>query len=94
VYAEKNGIGDRFNRKKKTPEWDWVISFCKRQNLSIRRHEKYSLGRIIGFNKVQAIRGFEKFVIYLKSIKPPPPPPNRIFNVRKSGITTAPNKVP
>jgi hypothetical protein len=31
------------------------------------------------------------YVLYLKSVTPPP---NRIFNVRKSGITTVPNKVP
>jgi hypothetical protein len=72
VYAERNGIDDRYNRKKKTPGRDWVISFCKRQNLSIRRHEKYSLGRIIGFNEVQATRCFDKLrVVFEKRNSPP-----------------------
>jgi hypothetical protein len=60
VYTERNGINDRFNRKKKTPGRDWVIIFCKRQNVSIRRREKYTLGRIVGFNEVQATRCFDK----------------------------------
>jgi hypothetical protein len=40
AYAERSGIDDRFSKAKKTPGKDWVISFSKRQNLSIRLPEK------------------------------------------------------
>jgi hypothetical protein len=33
-YAGRNEIAHRFNRVKNTAGKDWVISFCKRQNLS------------------------------------------------------------
>jgi hypothetical protein len=47
-YAERNEITHRFNRVKKTAGKDWVISFCKTQNLSVGLPEKYSLGRTTG----------------------------------------------
>jgi hypothetical protein len=52
-YAERNGIDNRFN-KEKTAAKDWVISFCKRQNLTVRLTEKN-----IAFAELQGLTKFK-----------------------------------
>jgi hypothetical protein len=42
-------------KKKKFLEEECVISFCKRQNISIRLPEKCSRGRTVPFNEVQVL---------------------------------------
>jgi predicted RNA binding protein YcfA (HicA-like mRNA interferase family) len=91
-YAERKGIHHRFNKEKKTAGKDWVITFCERQNLSIRMPEKCSLGRTIGFNEVQEARFF--FFYNLRALfEKHKFPPNRIFNMDESGIIIVPNKL-
>jgi hypothetical protein len=58
-HAERNEIAHTFNRVKSTAGKDWLISSCKKQNLSVRLPEKCSLGRTTSFNEVQEIRCFD-----------------------------------
>jgi hypothetical protein len=88
---ERKDIAHRFNRVKKTAGKVWVISFCKRQNLSVTVPEKCSLGRTTGFNEVKVNR----FVDNLHAVfEKHNFPPYRIFNMDESGSSTVPNKLP
>lgn len=90
-FAQLNGLAHRFNENKKMAGKDWVYSFCKRQNLSLRAPEKCSLGRAMGFNRTQVERFFKnlKKIMTEKRI-----PPHRMFNMDESGLSTVPNKIP
>jgi hypothetical protein len=90
-YGEHKEIAHRFNRVKNTAGKDWLISFCKRQNLSVRLPEKCSLGRTTSFNEVQVNRFFGHLRAIFEKYDFPP---NRIFNMEESGISTVPNKLP
>jgi hypothetical protein len=68
-----------------------VISFCKRQILSVRLPEECSLGRTTGFNEVQVNRCFDDLRAVFEKHNFPP---NIIFNPDESGISTVPNKLP
>ncbi|GBM68551.1 hypothetical protein AVEN_155847-1 [Araneus ventricosus] len=52
-YADVIGIAGRFNNERKSGGKDWLKSFCKRNNLSIRNPEQFSVAREMGFNEVQ-----------------------------------------
>ncbi|CAH1966258.1 unnamed protein product [Acanthoscelides obtectus] len=69
----------------------WVQHFAARNTLSLRAPEKCSLGRAIGFNKVQCQRLFENFKIVYEKLKRPP---HRIFSMDETGLSTVPNKLP
>ncbi|GBN87363.1 hypothetical protein AVEN_125271-1 [Araneus ventricosus] len=56
-YADVNGVAGRFNNKRKSAGNDWLKSFCKRYNFSVRNPEQCSVARAMGFNKVQ-VTGF------------------------------------
>jgi hypothetical protein len=70
---------------------DWLKGFCQRQNLSLRKPEQCSPGRVIGFNQVQCGTFFKnlKLCYETKGFKS-----HRVFNIDKSGISTVPNKTP
>jgi len=78
-YAERNSTDVRFNKGKKTSGKDWVIGFCKRQNLPIRLPDKYRLGRIIGIDDVQVTRFFDN----LRAVFEKQPPPGKKISTRK-----------
>jgi hypothetical protein len=90
-YAERNEIAHTFNRVKKTAGNDWLISFCKRQNFSVRLSEKCSLRRTTSFNEVQVKRFFDNLhaVFEKHNFRP-----KRIFNMDGGGISTVLNKLP
>ncbi|CAH2008014.1 unnamed protein product [Acanthoscelides obtectus] len=90
-YAELNKIPHRFNTENKMAGKHWVQDFAARNTLSLRAPEKCSLGRAIGFNKVQCQRFFENLKIVYEKLKLPP---HRIFNMDETGLSTVPNKLP
>jgi hypothetical protein len=83
-YTERNGIDHRFGKEKKTGGKNWVIGFCKRQNLSVRLPEKCDLGRTTGFNEIQVNRFFDNLRAVFEKRNFPP---NRSFNMDESGIS-------
>jgi hypothetical protein len=89
-YAGRKEIAHRFNRVKKTTGKDWMTSFCKRQNLSVRLPEECGLGRITSFNEVEVNRFFYNLRAVFEKHNFPP---NRIFNLDESGLSTVPNKL-
>lgn len=88
-FAERNDVSHRFNKLKKMAGKDWVFSFCKRYNLSVRVPEKTSLARASGFNQVQVNRFFDnlKNLIGKKQILP-----HRIYNMDETSILHLPAK--
>lgn len=70
---------------------NWVYGFCKRNSLRVRTPEKCSLGRAIGFNKVQCSLFFENLKAVMEENKIPS---HRLFNMDESGISTVPNPIP
>jgi hypothetical protein len=90
-FADKNKIEHRFNRTTRLAGKNWVLAFCKRQNLTLLTPEKCSLGRAIGFNKIQC----ERFHNNLASVCAEKKfPVHRKFNMDESGISTVPSHVP
>jgi hypothetical protein len=90
-YAEKNNIPHRFNKVTKAAGRHWVQDFCKRNVLTLRAPEKYSLGRIIGFNTPQCQRFFDHFKMVSEEKKFPA---HRMFNMDGSGLSSITNKIP
>jgi hypothetical protein len=61
--AKRNETSHSFNREKKTGGKDWVVGFCKKQNLSVRLPEKCNLERTTGFNEFQVNRFFTIYLL-------------------------------
>lgn len=91
-YATQNNIAHPFNKNKKMAGDKWVRNFCERHSLTLRQPEKCSLGRAIGFNRVQ----FDKFHKNLKIIldENPALSASDIFNMDETNVSTVPNKLP
>ncbi|KAJ4436391.1 hypothetical protein ANN_19023, partial [Periplaneta americana] len=91
-YATQNKIAHPFNKNKKMAGEKWVRNFCKRHSLTLRQPEKCSLGRAIGFNRVQ----FDKFHENLKKVfdENPALSASDIFNIDETSVPTVPNKLP
>jgi dihydroorotate dehydrogenase len=64
-----------------------VISFCKRQNVSVRLTEKCSLQRTTGFNEVQVNRFFDNLRAVFEKHNFPP---NIVFNMDEVASRLAP----
>lgn len=90
-FAERNNIAHRFNKESKLAGKNWVLAFCKRQRLTLRAPEKCSLGRAIGFNRVQTQRFFDNLRTVCEEKQFPA---HRKFNMDETGISTVPNHVP
>lgn len=58
-FAEENSIQHQFNRTKKLAGKDWLINFMNRRKISLRTPESTSLGRLMGFNKIEVSRFFD-----------------------------------
>jgi hypothetical protein len=89
-YAEKNNIPHRFNKVTKAAGRHWVQDFYKMNHLTLRAPGKYSLGRIIGFNKPQC----QRFSENLKMVSEEKFPAHLMFNMDGSGLSSVPNKIP
>lgn len=92
-FAEKNNIQHTFNGDKKMAGKDWLQSFLRRHpNLSLRKPEATSLGRISGFNAESVGLFFNNLDEVLKKYNFQA---SRIFNVDETGVTTVqvPSKI-
>jgi hypothetical protein len=90
-FADKNMIEHKFNRTARLAGKNWVLAFCKRQNLTSHSPEKGSLGRATGFNKIQCERFHNNLASVCSEKKFPA---HRKFNEDESGISTVLNRVP
>ncbi|PNF19310.1 hypothetical protein B7P43_G07304 [Cryptotermes secundus] len=81
-FADKNKIEQMFNRTAKLVGKNWVLAFCRRQNLMLHTPEKCRLGRAIEFNKIQC-EGFHNNLVSVCAEKKFPAHPK--FNVDESG---------
>ncbi|XP_051162417.1 uncharacterized protein LOC127282288 [Leptopilina boulardi] len=90
-YAEANNIENPFIKEKKAAGDKWINNFFARQNLSLRQPEKCSMGRVMGFNKVQMDRFFANLKTLYEKYQFSP---DRIFNMDETGLSTVPNKMP
>ena len=90
-YAEANAIPHRFNTTKKMAGKDWFGGFMKRQ-ISLRKPEATSLGRIAGFNEESVKLFYKNLADTLDKLQIGP---HRIYNMDETGITTVqvPTKV-
>ena len=66
---------------------DWLLSFMKRHNLSLRTPEATSASREIGFNKIVVQEFFEFLASCIDEYKFSP---EKIFNVLETGLTVIP----
>lgn len=88
-FAVQNGLENRFNDELKVAGKDWVYRFLEDSGLSLRTPEQCSLGRAMGFNKVQVERYFVNLQTCLEKYKFLP---HRIFNMDETGVSTVPDK--
>lgn len=63
-YAEQNGLPHRFNKASRMAGKEWLINFMKSAKFSPRSPEATSIGRLMGFNKVQV----HKFFYLMKEV--------------------------
>ena len=89
--AEKNKLDHRFNKETRLAGKDWVYSFSKRNKLSLRTPEPTSIGRCMGFNRIQVNQFYELLRSLLEENHFPP---SRIFNVDETGLSTVPGRLP
>lgn len=90
-FAELNKLQHPFDRSLKLAGKDWAYKFMKTYNLSLRTPQQTSLGRMMGFNKIQVNRFFENLTeLYNKYTFLP----SAIFNMDETGLSTVPNRVP
>lgn len=90
-FAEENGLPHRFNKNKKKAGESWLQGFCLRQNIVLRQPEKCSMGRIMGFNRVQVSRFYNNLQELYEQKKYAP---SNIYNMDETGLSTVPNKLP
>lgn len=64
-FAEQNKLSHPFNKDTKMVGKEWVKSFCKPHNLTVRQSEKVSAARASGFNKNQISRFFENLKTFV-----------------------------
>ncbi|GBM68547.1 hypothetical protein AVEN_155845-1 [Araneus ventricosus] len=86
-YADVNGVAGRFNNERKSAGKDWLKSFCKRNKLSVRNPEQFSVARAMAFNEVQGTRFYNnlKSCCLEKTFAA-----HRKFNMDETVISTVP----
>lgn len=90
-YAESCGIVHPFNRECGLAGEEWLANFMKKFHFSLRTPEATSIGRMMGFNKVQV----EMFFEVLRDVRQKYSfPANNIYNADESGLSTVPTKLP
>ncbi|XP_046662227.1 uncharacterized protein LOC124370172 [Homalodisca vitripennis] len=90
-YAEHLGISHPFNKETKMAGEDWLATFMKKHNFSMRKPEATSVARAMGFNKPSV----DKFFSILKEVREKHNfPAANIYNADESGLSTVPNKLP
>jgi hypothetical protein len=90
-FAERNKIAHNFNKATGTAGKDFIISFMKRHNLSLRTPRKTSVARTMGFNRQQINLFFDNLQAAYDKYKFSP---NAIFNMDETGLQTVPAKLP
>ncbi|XP_031344824.1 uncharacterized protein LOC116171893 [Photinus pyralis] len=90
-FAQVNNIQHRFNKITKMAGPSWIKGFCHRHNISLRQPEKCTMGRIMGFNKVQVNRFYENLKILYEKRKYIA---SSVYNMDETGLSTVPNKLP
>lgn len=89
--AERNSITHPFDKVTGLAGRDWAYGFLKRCGLSLRQPEPTSIGRAMGFNKVQV----DLFYSLLRSqVETHHFNPGQIFNMDESGMSTVPSRLP
>jgi hypothetical protein len=89
--ADSNKLDHPFKKEAKLAGKEWAYAFIKRHGLALRTPEPTSIGRAMGFNRVQVGRFYELLREELTT--------NRftagtIFNVDETGLSTVPNHLP
>jgi hypothetical protein len=74
--------------------WKGLGNQLLQKTKSVRRQEKYSLGRTIGFNEVQTTRGFDKLRAVFKKHSPPPLPRTELSTCVKVASPLLPVRYP
>jgi hypothetical protein len=84
-FAEANHLQHPFNHKKKMAGPDWLVSFMKPSNLSLRTPEATNMTRVAGFTRPEVMRFFEMY----KSIRDKHKiTEGQIFNIDETGVST------
>ncbi|XP_046666569.1 uncharacterized protein LOC124358315 [Homalodisca vitripennis] len=91
-YAEHLGISHPFNKETKMAGEDWLATFMKKHNFSMRKPEATSVARAMGFNKPSVDKFF--FSILKEVREKHNFPAANIYNADESGLSTVPNKLP
>ncbi|XP_068907656.1 uncharacterized protein [Tenebrio molitor] len=90
--ADKNGISNRFSKKKQSAGSTWFVSFLRRYpELSFRTPEATSAARARGFNKEAVAKFFAALDTCTE--KHNITDPSQIYNMDESGIQTVPSKL-
>src|SRR6218665_2257689 len=92
-FAKSNNIDHHFSEEQKLATTDWVRSFLKRNQLTLRRPEPTSMSRLTGFNRVHQV---SRFYDNLKEeLGKHGYQANQIYNIDETGITSVqtPRKV-
>lgn len=90
-YADINNIPSGFNQESRTAGKEWALSFMRRHNLSLRTPQQTSLGRMMGFNRVQVGIFFNNLREITTKYRFTA---DRIYNMDETGMSTVPNNVP
>lgn len=89
--AERNNLTHPFDTASRLAGKDWAYGFLKRCGLSLRQPEPTSIGRAMGFNRVQV----DLFYSLLRSqIETHHFTPGQIYNMDESGMSTVPSRLP
>nr|CAI5859600.1 unnamed protein product [Callosobruchus analis] len=90
LLAERNGLPHPFTEKNHSAGWKWLRSFMKRHpQLSFRRPQPTSMGRIKGFKKDKVDEFFDIFEPLMEIIKHSP---NKLYNCDETGLTIVQHK--
>nr|CAI5826509.1 unnamed protein product [Callosobruchus analis] len=90
LLAEGNGLPHPFTEKNHSAGWKWLRCFMKRHpQLSFRRPQPTSMGRIKRFKKDKVDEFFDIFEPLMEIIKHSP---NKLYNCDETGLTIVQHK--